>query len=25
MRIRRGDLTVLLHALGIPRADWADV
>jgi phosphoserine phosphatase len=22
MRIRRGDLTVLLHALGIPRADW---
>lgn len=23
MRIRRGDLTVLLHALGIPRADWA--
>ena len=23
MRIRRGDLTVLLHALGIPRAAWA--
>lgn len=25
VRIRRGDLTVLLHALGIPRADWVVV